>query len=70
MTRKSTLMIGIAAVWLAVVGGQAMSTQDKYTLKVPGGLAFAESKEACCSRTSWRPRWTFLGPSSCAISCR
>jgi Cytochrome P460 len=26
----------------AVVGGWAMSAQDKYTLKVPNGLAFSE----------------------------
>jgi hypothetical protein len=27
---------------LAVVGGMALAQQDKYTLKVPGGLAFSE----------------------------
>src|SRR5262245_34242451 len=27
---------------LAIVGGRAISAQDKYTLKVPGGLAFSE----------------------------
>src|SRR5512132_2565387 len=42
MTRKSMLMIGIAAVWLAVEEGFAISAQDKYTVKVPGGLAFSE----------------------------
>jgi hypothetical protein len=42
MNRKSVLTIGIATVWLAVLGGYAMSAQDKYTVKVPGGLAFAE----------------------------
>ena len=42
MNRKSMLTIGIAAVWLAVSGGMAISAQDKYTVKVPGGLAFAE----------------------------
>jgi hypothetical protein len=42
MNRKSMLTIGIAAVWLAVVGGLAISAQDKYTVKVPGGLAFSE----------------------------
>jgi len=31
----------IAAV-LAVLGGRAISAQDKYTVQVPGGLAFAE----------------------------
>ena len=32
---------GIAIV-LAVFGGGAISAQDKYTLKVPDGLAFSE----------------------------
>src|SRR5262249_32947876 len=27
---------------LAVLGGMAVAQQDKYTLKVPGGLAFSE----------------------------
>ena len=42
MNRKSMLTIGIATVWLAVLGGFAISAQDKYTVKVPGGLAFSE----------------------------
>ena len=42
MNRKSMLTIGIATVWLAVLGGLAISAQDKYTVKVPGGLAFSE----------------------------
>ena len=42
MSRKRMLTIGIAAVWLAVLGGLAISAQDKYTVKVPGGLAFSE----------------------------
>ena len=41
MNRKSMMTIGIA-VWLAVLGGFAISAQDKYTVKVPGGLAFSE----------------------------
>src|ERR1700704_7067296 len=32
---------GIAVV-LAVVGGRAISAQDKYTVQVPNGLAFSE----------------------------
>jgi hypothetical protein len=32
----------ITAVVLAVWGGRAISAQDKYTLQVPGGLAFSE----------------------------
>jgi len=42
MRKKSMVTIGIAIVWLAVLGGLAMSAQDKYTVKVPGGLAFSE----------------------------
>jgi len=42
MNRTSMLTIGMAMVWLAVLGGFAMSAQDKYTVKVPGGLALSE----------------------------
>jgi hypothetical protein len=42
MNRKSMLKIGIAMVWLVVIGGLAISAQDKYNVKVPGGLAFSE----------------------------
>ena len=42
MNRKGMLTIGIATVWLAVFAGLAISAQDKYTVKVPGGLAFSE----------------------------
>jgi Cytochrome P460 len=42
MDRRSLLTIGFAAVWLAGLGGLAISAQDKYTVKVPGGLAFSE----------------------------
>jgi hypothetical protein len=38
------LAIGTALVWLAVLGGFAVYAQDKYTVKVPGGLAFSEFK--------------------------
>ena len=48
MNRKSMLTIGIATLWLAVLGGWAVSfaqgKNDKYTVKVPGGLAFSEFK--------------------------
>src|SRR5678815_1971250 len=44
MKRKSMLRIAIIAVMLAVLGGGAISAQDKYSLKVPGGLAFSEFK--------------------------
>ena len=42
MKSKSKLALGIVAVSLAVVAGTAISAQDKYTVKVPGGLAFSE----------------------------
>ena len=38
----TTLTIGAVAVALAVVGGSAISAQDKYALQLPGGVAFAE----------------------------
>src|SRR5262245_64910454 len=45
MKRNSILTIGLATVWLAVLGGLATSAQDKqdkYAAKVPGGLAMSE----------------------------
>jgi hypothetical protein len=42
MTPRRTLTIGMAALWLAVLGGAAISAEDKYSVKVPGGLAFSE----------------------------
>jgi hypothetical protein len=33
-------IIVILAIVLAAFGGRAISAQDKYTLQVPGGLAF------------------------------
>ena len=42
MKRKSMLTILIIAGLLAFVGGWAISAQDKYTVKVPNGLAFSE----------------------------
>jgi hypothetical protein len=45
MTKITSGMIVIAAVALAVwAGGNAMSVQDKYTLRVPNGLGFSEFK--------------------------
>ena len=45
MNRKSVMTIGLAAAaWLAILGGRALSAQDKYAVKVPGGLAFSEFK--------------------------
>src|SRR5215468_4935995 len=36
------LSIAIIALVLAVLSGAAISAQDRYTVKVPGGLAFSE----------------------------
>ena len=44
MNRKSMLTIGITAAIVAVFGTTAIAAQDKYTVKVPGGLAFSEFK--------------------------
>src|SRR5215510_10554651 len=49
MKTKRLQRIAIVAVVVSAVGGstisaQTKSTQDKYTLKVPGGLAFSEFK--------------------------
>src|SRR5512142_2937655 len=42
MTRIPFCLIVIVGVVLAVLGGRAISAQDKYTVQVPGGLAFSE----------------------------
>ena len=42
MSGRRMLTIAIITGVFAVVGGWAVSAQDKYTLKVPGGLAFSE----------------------------
>ncbi len=42
MSHKRLITIGITLLSLAVLGGVAASAQDKYALKVPGGLAFSE----------------------------
>jgi hypothetical protein len=44
MTRNLSLPMVIVAVGLSVLGGRAVSAEDKYSLQVPGGLAFAEFK--------------------------
>jgi hypothetical protein len=42
MNRMSRWTIGIATVGLAAVAGSVIPAQDKYAVKVPGGLAFSE----------------------------
>ncbi len=42
MKRKKMLTIAIITGVLSAVGGLAVSAQDKYSLKVPNGLAFSD----------------------------
>jgi hypothetical protein len=42
MTGISSWLMASIAVVLAVLGGRAISAQDKYTVQVPNGLAFSE----------------------------
>ena len=58
MKRILPLSMMIIALALAVLGGGAGSAQDKYTLKVPGGLAFSEFKGY--------EDWQAVGPSQTA----
>jgi Cytochrome P460 len=44
MRQKSIHVALVVGLFLAAVAGCALAAQDKYTLKVPGGLAFAEFK--------------------------
>ena len=44
MNSKSRLTIAAVAITIAVLSCAAISAQDKYTVKVPGGLAFSEFK--------------------------
>jgi hypothetical protein len=42
MIRKSKLTVSIATAALAVITGAAIGAQDKYSLKAPSGIGFAE----------------------------
>ena len=42
MNRKSMLIAGVAVGWVSILGSLMISAQDKYIVKVPGGLAFSE----------------------------
>jgi Cytochrome P460 len=44
MNGKSMLIVSATVLVLAVVSGVAISAQDKYTLKLPDGLAFSDWK--------------------------
>ena len=43
-SNKTLISVGIAVSLAVLATGVALSAQDKYSLKVPGGLAFAEFK--------------------------
>jgi hypothetical protein len=42
MTTFRIWLTGTAAIGVAILGGNAISAQDRYTVKAPNGLAFAE----------------------------
>jgi len=42
MKRRGMLRIVVVTALVSALGGSAMAAQDKYTVKVPGGLAFSE----------------------------
>ena len=44
MKSRSMVTIATIAVVLAVLGGGAISAQDKYTLQLPNGIAFSDFK--------------------------
>ena len=50
--RMSASGIVITVVTLAARGGMALAAQDKYTVQVPGGLAFSESEDTKTGRLS------------------
>ena len=52
MTRRAFPVIVSVALLLAAVGGIALAAQDKYTVKVPDGLAFAEFRDTKSGRSS------------------
>ena len=59
MKTKSKLTIATVAVVLAVVAGIAWSAQDKYSLRLPNGLAFSPDEkylyiDDSASKTYWR----------------
>ena len=87
MTRISTFRLvngalaALVLVLLAVLGTMALAAQDKYTLKVPDGLAFSEFKGyeawqvvsvsqdgdlAAASSASRRASWAGAASTSCS----
>ena len=52
MKKTQITAIAFAAIVLTVLDGMALAQQDKYTLKVPGGLAFSEFRDTEGGRPS------------------
>jgi hypothetical protein len=42
MRKRTLISLGVSASLTILAAGVAVSAQDKYTLEVPGGLAFSE----------------------------
>jgi hypothetical protein len=42
MKRNSVLALWVSVALLAALGGIALAAQDRYTLKLPGGIAFSD----------------------------
>src|SRR5271165_5267793 len=42
--KSISISVGVTAALAVLAAGAAMSAQDRYTLKVPNGLAFSEFK--------------------------
>ena len=42
MTRTQSLLMAMLATGAAALGGLALAAQDRYSLQVPGGLAFGD----------------------------
>ncbi len=43
-SKRMLISVGLTITLIILGAGAAMSAQDRYTLKVPNGLAFAEFK--------------------------
>jgi hypothetical protein len=75
MKRQGKLAIAIATAVLAILGGTALSAQDKFSLKSPSGIAFSDFRGyedwAAVSSTRTRsveprvpPTWSTPGSST------
>ena len=42
ITTQALCVAAVGAVSFAILGGIALAAQDKYTVQVPGGIAFSE----------------------------